>query len=104
MNYPSQLKGWAVDRVIEAVKAKIIPASDLQGLMEAADDLAEYCYVPDKDLQDAVAHISKLVKEVENPLAAVQQLMLELSAAEEDIQRQIAMKNSSNGKQQDTVQ
>lgn len=64
MNYKSQLKGWAVDRIIELQRAngeKLEPLG-LQGLMEAADKLADYAYVAKEDLQSTAKDLFDLVR------------------------------------------
>lgn len=63
MNYKSQLKGWAIDRIIEAKKAGIEPEIvKLTDLQKAADDLAAYAYVPREDLESTAKDLFELVR------------------------------------------
>lgn len=79
MNYKSQLKGWAVDRVIEFWKASpggefkgdfdkpesvvhVTPVRDLSELKKQADDLAAYAYVPREDLESTAKDLFELVR------------------------------------------
>lgn len=61
MNYKSQLKGWAVDRVIELAKANG-SKPELSDVMNAADTLAAYAYVPREDLESAAKDLFDLVR------------------------------------------
>lgn len=58
MNYKAQLKGWCVDRAIEARKAGF----DVPDALAYAETLGDYCYVPDKDLDDHIAYLFDLVR------------------------------------------
>lgn len=58
MNYKAQLKGWCVDRAIEASKAGLVTGD----ILDYADKLSEYCYVADKDLDDHIAYTFELVR------------------------------------------
>lgn len=60
MNYKSQLKGWAVDRVISN-NGKGKPLS-LEQLMKDADTLAEYAYVAREDLESTAKDMFELVR------------------------------------------
>lgn len=60
MNYTSQLKGWAVDRVIEANKSKDIGAEEI---IKEAQKLVDFCYVAAEDLAQARALVARLEAE-----------------------------------------
>lgn len=60
MNYTSQLKGWAVDRVIQANSSKDISAEDI---IAEAKKLADFCYVAAEDLAQARALVERLEAE-----------------------------------------
>ena len=60
-NYKSQLKGWAVDRVIEIAKISNV-ALDVPALAKQADELAEYAYVPREDLEKTAAELFELLR------------------------------------------
>lgn len=67
MNYKSQLKGWAVDRVIEFYKVAGLAAPKeatalLGKLKSDADDLAAYAYVPREDLESTAKELFELVR------------------------------------------
>lgn len=65
MNYKSQLKGWAVDRVIElwkVCKTGDDIGADLDSLKKQADDLAAYAYVPREDLESTAKDLFELVR------------------------------------------
>jgi hypothetical protein len=95
MNYKSQLKGWAIDRAIELSKANNAKLNMTQ-LMDQADQLAAYAYVPEKEFQDCISVISQILKESPDALAKINQLQAELGVIEEDIQRQSAVRNVGN--------
>lgn len=63
MNYKSQLKGWAVDRVIEWHKANGgVPNMSLQELEKAAESLSSYAYVPREDLESTAKDLFELAR------------------------------------------
>lgn len=62
MNYKSQLKGWAVDRIIELWKASKPSDASLDVLKDQADDLASYAYVPREDLESTAKDLFDLVR------------------------------------------
>jgi glutaredoxin 2 len=99
MNYTSQLKGWAIDRVIELWKAtdahERLGALGLRELKEQADELAKYAYDPEGDFNDTMARMSKLIKEIPDPLEKINLLMAELSVIQEEIERQQMMANNA---------
>ena len=61
MNYKAQLKGWCVDRVTEICKVNGMKPS-LQEVMKMADELADYAYVPSKDMEDTASYLFDLVR------------------------------------------
>lgn len=93
MNYTSQLKGWAIDRVIELAKANG-DKPDLDAVMKQATALADYAYVPERDFKDCIAVIVEILKSSPDSLDKVNQLQAELGVIEEDIHRQAAMRNA----------
>lgn len=90
MNYKSELRGWAFDRATEASKAAK-KESTIEELMKDAEALAAWAYIPDRDFKDTLVHLSNLLKQMAEPLEAVDQLLLELGAMREDIERQKQM-------------
>jgi hypothetical protein len=97
MNYKSQLKGWAVDRVIEAQKAGIVKVGSMDALRLAALDLMAFAYQGDEDFNDTVQRIAGLLRE--NPEEAVEKidrLTLELAVVREDIERQMNFRSAAN--------
>lgn len=64
MNYKSQLRGWAVDRVIEIKKANGIADVhlSLEQLKHQADELAAYAYIPREDLESTAKDLFELVR------------------------------------------
>jgi len=61
MNYKSQLKGWAIDRVIELAKANGSKPT-LGEVQKMATELADYCYVPREDLESTAKDLFELVR------------------------------------------
>lgn len=61
MNYKSQLKGWAVDRVIEMYKAGGVQPS-LKAVMADAVELAAFAYVDSEALEDCAKTMFDLVR------------------------------------------
>lgn len=64
MNYKSQLKGWAIDRVIEWVKATNGKLT-MDGIKEEAMKLADYCYVADEDFKDTSRALVEIASDVD---------------------------------------
>lgn len=68
MNYKAQLKGWCVDRITELWKVTTpfsgqeVPIRNLTELMRQADILADYAYVPSKDMEDTASYLFDLVR------------------------------------------
>lgn len=65
MNYKSQLRGWAVDRVIELWKIapEVLSYERTLGkLQEQADNLSAYAYVPREDLESTAKDLFELVR------------------------------------------
>lgn len=65
MNYKSQLRGWAVDRVIELWKIapEVLSCERSLGMLqEQADKLAAYAYVPREDLETTAKDLFDLVR------------------------------------------
>lgn len=50
MNYKSQLKSWAIDRVIKAHEAGVLKVEGLDQIQAFAEQLIEYTYVVEEDI------------------------------------------------------
>lgn len=61
MNYKSQLRGWAIDRVIELWKIRGETA-DMPALQSEANQLADYAYIPREDLESTAKDLFELVR------------------------------------------
>lgn len=96
MNYKSQLKGWAVDRIIEWMKASGEKLNMAQ-LQTQADALAAYAYDDEGDFNDAIGRVTKFLKSSPDAKEKCEQLIAELSYIQEDIERQTALRMSVNG-------
>lgn len=91
--YGSQLKGWAIDRAIELVKANKSDSQEASGLCTPAEVIAkaqefiDFAYSPDEDFRDAVTRIVEVLKQsdVEDALVKVRELLAELAYIEEDL-------------------
>lgn len=107
MNYKSQLKGWAVDRVIELAKANATKPT-LADVMDEATRLAKYAYVGEEDFKDACQRVVECLKEMclADALERIIQLQNELAYVQEDIERQsnLAKVVNTNQSKQETVQ
>lgn len=84
MNYNSQLRGWAIDRVIEAKKAGLQMDMTLPLLKKYADDLAAYAYVPREDLQSTAKDLFDLVRNAAPNTASIDALIGTLERIRED--------------------
>lgn len=85
MNYKSQLRGWAVDRIIESVKAGAIKdVTDLASLKTTADELAAYAYVPREDLESTAKDLFELVRKAEPGQASIDMLIATLEHIKQD--------------------
>ncbi len=62
MNYKSQLKGWAVDRILSLWATTKPDMNDLGELKKQADDLAAYAYVAREDLESTAKDMFELVR------------------------------------------
>ncbi len=86
MNYKSQLKGWAVDRVIEFCKATESNVL-FEEVMTKADELAAYAYVAEEDFQTTAKSLIELapeatVEQLEHLIAALQMVQEQSQARE----------------------
>lgn len=89
MNYKSQLKGWAIDRIIEAKKAGILPEIASMGeLQNAATGLAAYAYVPREDLESTAKELFELIRIAPAGQSSVDALIGTLEHIREDRIRQ----------------
>lgn len=90
MNYKSQLKGWAVDRIIETWK--IFPPSQGGNIVEMistqADALAEYAYVPREDLESTAKDLFELVRKSPPNESSIDALIGTLEHIKEDRRRE----------------
>lgn len=100
MNYKSQLKGWAVDRVIESVKAGVVlnPGfpSTMSDIKVAAGDLAAYAYQAEEDFMDACKRVVECLKEMPDALEKVGYLQNELAYIDEQMRAQLS-RSKPNG-------
>ncbi len=83
MNYKSQLKGWAIDRVIELAKANGAK-SDLAAIMADADTLAAYAYVPREDMESTAKDLFELVRNAPPEQSSIEALIGTLEHIRED--------------------
>lgn len=102
MNYKSQLKAWAIDRVISwasSTKKEL----DFNTLKSLADELAAYAYVRDEDFTDACKRMTECLKEIPDALEKVRQVQNELAYIEEQMQAQLSRK-PANGEAKEVLQ
>lgn len=91
-NYRSQMKAWAIDRVVrlhEATKESL----SIGELKTKADELIDYAYEVGEDFEDCAKRLAELIKELPNPLDKVRQLQIELGCIEEEIIRHTKMRD-----------
>ena len=88
MNYKSQLKGWAVDRIIELWKVHKPSPVDLATLKQQSDELAAYAYVPREDLESTAKDLFELVRNAPAGQSSVDALIGTLEHIREDRIRQ----------------
>jgi hypothetical protein len=84
MNYKAELRGFALDRATEVAKFGDKDKS-IKEIMADADELVDYLYIPDKDLESHIQSISKLIQESGN-VEIVKKLLLELQQIEAEIE------------------
>ncbi len=89
MNYKSQLKGWAIDRVIEAWKI-VKPTCDdwMAVLKKQADELSSYAYNAKEDLNTTAADLFELVRNAPANESSVDALIATLEHIKDDRIRQ----------------
>lgn len=83
MNYKSQLRGWAIDRVIELAKANG-SKPDLTDIMEQAKDLAAYAYIVREDLESTAKDLFELVRNSKPNEASIDALIGTLEHIKQD--------------------
>lgn len=101
MNYRAELKGFCVDRVIrmwEVDGASHTPRN-ISALTEAAEKLADYCYVPNKDLHDTAGYLFELMRSAEAGEAHIDEVMAQLEQIKVERMRQ-----GLDKKEEETVQ
>lgn len=102
MNYKSQLKGWAVDRVIEAARAEALNLNGtLTSIMETADQLAEYAYVPREDLESTAKDLFELVRNAPSNESSIDALIGTLEHIRAD---RISQGIDVDNKKEETIQ
>jgi len=85
MNYKSQLRGWAVDRAIEAHKSgAMVLDGSYNKLIKAADDLLLYAYVAREDLESTAKYLFELVRNAEPGQASIDALIGTLEHIKQD--------------------
>ena len=77
MNYKSQLRGWAVDRVIELARVTKHPLS-ISELKEKADEIAAYAYVAREDLESTARDLFDLIKQAPDGKSGIDGLLATL--------------------------
>ncbi len=84
MNYKSQLRGWAIDRAIEARKAGF----EVPDMKAYADELMAYAYVPEEDLLDCCKRLVEIIGALpgEEAQDKINELRNELDFFEEQLQ------------------
>lgn len=89
MNYKSQLKAWAVDRVISLTSATKATLT-LEQLMSQSDALVAYAYVGEEDFTDACKRVTECLEGMPDALERVQELQKEMLYIEEQMQAQLS--------------
>lgn len=91
MNYTSQLKGWATDRVIEFYKHNERSTLDAAGnavidprttddLIKDAEKLVAFCYCPEEELAD----LHKRIAEIEYATAQAEAIAMKPASNREN--------------------
>ncbi len=78
-NYKSQLRAWAVDRIINSQKGSI----SLENLQKDATALAEWAYIADEDLDTTAKQLLELVAGAAPEKAKIGALIHELQYIQE---------------------
>jgi hypothetical protein len=78
--YESQLKGWAVDRVIEAVKVGALQADNLAAITKHADELAKYAFVPQENLVSIAKEFYEAVRNAPDGEAHIEEIEFSIAA------------------------
>jgi hypothetical protein len=94
MNYKSQLKGWAVDRVMEAWKALDLNLANfddnwLATLKAQADDLTAYAYVLEEDIGATAKSFLELLRQAPDD-ADTAGLVAMMIGALQDVQNRLS--------------
>lgn len=75
MNYKAELRGFAFDRASNHFK-NMGATPSLKDVLETADRLVEYFYIPDRDFADTAQHIMPLAEDADlDALAEVVNLL-----------------------------
>lgn len=89
MNYKSQLRSWAVDRVIRMAEATKAEHLTVEEITAKADALVAYTYQADEDFNDACRRVVELLKESPDAIELVGKLQAELAFIEEQMNAQL---------------
>ena len=84
MNYKSQLKGWAVDRVIEMHKVANSAVLTLESLKMYAEELIAFAYVAREDLESTAKDLFELVRNANPGEASIDALIGTLEHIKQD--------------------
>lgn len=85
MNYRAELKGYCFDRALKfnADNSKNMP---IDSVLELADRLAEYFYIPEKDIDSHLQTLMPLIvrsndlEKIDNLILQLQQIRAEMAA------------------------
>lgn len=85
MNYRAELKGFSFDRAVRASEVSH-QKKDLKELMEDAEILANFFYIPDKDIDSHISTLIPLItrsgdiKKIDNFILGLEQIKAEMEA------------------------
>lgn len=89
MNYKAELRGFALDRAIRIAELSD-DAVNYAGIVNTAEDIVEYLYIPDKDIKSHLETIVPLIikggdiEKLDGLILELQQIRAEMDA---DIKR-----------------
>jgi len=96
MNYKSQLRGWAVDRIIEMWRATSSTAGTLADLKAQAIELMEFAYVAAEDLESSSRDLYELIKEAPAHQSNIDNIIAVLENLRDERRRQGLEKSNEN--------
>lgn len=83
MNYRAELKGWCLDRAIRICEVNG-SKPEMAEIMKMAESLADYAYVPNKDMHDTADYLFGLVRNAAPGEAKIAELMAALERIQND--------------------